>query len=70
MFGRFADYEHGNFFLFLSVYYHIKRLHIKFGCSRAVLKFGGWQLKKLKRQALLKILASTWKISAQVHGLF
>ena len=32
----------------LSVYYHNKRLHVKFGCSRAVLKFGGWQLKNGK----------------------
>ncbi len=32
-------------FLFSSVYYHNKRLHVKFGCSIAVLKFGGWQLK-------------------------
>ncbi len=34
--------------IFLSVYYHNKRLHVKFGCSRAVLKFGGWQLKNSK----------------------
>ncbi len=23
-------------FIFLSVYYHNKRLHVKFGCSRAI----------------------------------
>ncbi len=33
----------------ISVYYLIKRLHIEFGCSRAVLKFGGWQLKNGKK---------------------
>ncbi len=32
----------------LSVYYHNSRLHVKFGCSRAVLKFDGWQLKNGK----------------------
>ena len=35
--------------LFLSVYYHHnKRLHVIFGCSEAVLKFGDWQLKNGK----------------------
>ncbi len=42
--------------IFLSVYYHNKRLHVKFGCSRAVLKFGGWQLKNGK------ITGKKWKI--------
>ncbi len=32
----------------LSVYYHNKRLHVKFGYSRAILKFGSWQLKNGK----------------------
>ena len=33
-----------------------KKLHVKFGCSRAVLKFGGWQLKNSK------ITGKKWKI--------
>ncbi len=28
--------------------YHNKRIHVKFGCSRSVLKFSGWQLKNGK----------------------
>ena len=47
-------------FLFLSVYYHNKKLHVKFGCSRAVLKFGGWQLKNGK------ITGKKWKIGQGV----
>ncbi len=38
----------GNFFF--SIYCHNKRLHLRFGCSIAVLKFGGWQLKMAKLQ--------------------
>ena len=34
--------------IILSVYDHIKRLHKKIGWSRAVLKFGSWQLKNGK----------------------
>ena len=28
----------------------IRRLHVKFGCSRAGLKFGGWQLKNDRQE--------------------
>ena len=34
--------------IFLSVSYHNYILHVKFGCSKAVLKFGSWQLKNGK----------------------
>ncbi len=40
----------------LSVYFHNNRLHVKFGCSRAVLKFGSQQLKNGK------ITGKKWKI--------
>ncbi|MCP4255760.1 MAG: hypothetical protein GY775_20625 [Candidatus Scalindua sp.] len=41
---------------FLSVYYYNKKTHVKFSCSRAVLKFGGWQPKNGK------ITGKKWKI--------
>ena len=37
----------------IYAYYHNKRLHVKFGCFRPILKFGGWQLK---------ITGKKWKI--------
>ena len=40
----------------LTVYFYNNRLHLKFGCSRSVLKFGGWQLKNGK------ITGKKWKI--------
>ncbi len=61
--------------IFLSVFYHNNRLHVKFGCSRAVLKFGSWQLKNGKitgikykiGQGVVKRWSNGHVIEASIH---
>ena len=60
---------------FSSVYYHNKR-HVKFGYSRAVLKFGGWQLKNGKitgkKQKIGQKSVKKWSngLDLSTHGSF